>query len=88
MLSLVLLTGYGGQVSLCQLTFAGMGAFAMGKFLSGSGGVFGPSVCIGGMLGGAVGQLLAMLFPAWGLDPAAFSTVVVARPLPPQLAST
>jgi branched-chain amino acid transport system permease protein len=31
MLSLVLLSGYGGQVSLCQLTFAGLGAFAMGK---------------------------------------------------------
>lgn len=31
MLSLVLLTGYGGQVSLCQMTFAGLGAFAMAK---------------------------------------------------------
>jgi branched-chain amino acid transport system permease protein len=31
MLSLVLLTGYGGQISLCQLTFVGMGAFAVGK---------------------------------------------------------
>ena len=31
LLSLVLLTGYGGQVSLCQLTFVGLGAFAMGK---------------------------------------------------------
>jgi branched-chain amino acid transport system permease protein len=30
MLSLVLLAGFGGQVSLCQLTFAGVGAFAMG----------------------------------------------------------
>ncbi len=29
MLSLVLLTGYGGQVSLCQMSFAGVGAFAM-----------------------------------------------------------
>jgi branched-chain amino acid transport system permease protein len=31
MLSLVVLTGYGGQVSLCQLTFAGIGAFTMAK---------------------------------------------------------
>jgi branched-chain amino acid transport system permease protein len=31
MLSLVPLTGYGGQVSLCQMTFAGLGAFAMVK---------------------------------------------------------
>jgi branched-chain amino acid transport system permease protein len=31
MLSLVPLTGYGGQVSLCQMTFAGLGAFTMVK---------------------------------------------------------
>jgi branched-chain amino acid transport system permease protein len=31
LLSLVLLTGFGGQVSLCQLTFAGIGALAVGK---------------------------------------------------------
>lgn len=30
LLSLVLLTGWGGQVSLCQMTFAGTGALAMG----------------------------------------------------------
>ncbi len=41
----------------------------------GSGGVFGPSVFIGGMLGGAVGQLLAGLFPSWHLNPAAFALV-------------
>jgi branched-chain amino acid transport system permease protein len=35
MLSLVLLTGYGGQVSLCQLTFAGIGAFVMGRYFGG-----------------------------------------------------
>ena len=32
MLSLVPLTGYGGQVSLCQMTFAGIGAFAIATF--------------------------------------------------------
>jgi branched-chain amino acid transport system permease protein len=32
MLSLVMLTGYGGQVSLAQMTFVGMGAFAMSRF--------------------------------------------------------
>ncbi|MCU1450302.1 MAG: amino acid/amide transporter rane protein 2, family / amino acid/amide transporter [Acidimicrobiales bacterium] len=31
LLSLVLLTGYGGQVSICQLTFAGIGAFVVGN---------------------------------------------------------
>ena len=35
MLSLVLLTGYAGQISLCQLTFVGVGAFAMGKVAGG-----------------------------------------------------
>ena len=32
LLSLVLLTGYGGQISLCQMTFVGIGAYAMGHF--------------------------------------------------------
>jgi CIC family chloride channel protein len=41
----------------------------------GSGGVFGPSVFIGGMLGGAVGKLMADLFPGQGLNPAAFTLV-------------
>ena len=31
MLSLVLLTGYGGHVSLAQFTFAGVGALAYAK---------------------------------------------------------
>jgi branched-chain amino acid transport system permease protein len=31
LLSLVLLTGYGGQVSLCQLSFAGIGALVVGN---------------------------------------------------------
>src|SRR5579864_9331180 len=42
----------------------------------GSGGVFGPSVFIGGMLGGGVGQFLKMWLPAdWGIDPRAFALV-------------
>jgi branched-chain amino acid transport system permease protein len=35
-LSMVLLTGYAGQVSLCQLTIMGVGAFTMGKVAGGS----------------------------------------------------
>jgi hypothetical protein len=31
LLSLVLVVGYGGQVSLCQLTFAGLSAWTMGQ---------------------------------------------------------
>ena len=34
-LSLVLLTGYSGQVSLCQFAFMGIGAFVMGKVAGG-----------------------------------------------------
>ncbi len=41
----------------------------------GSGGVFGPSVFIGGMLGGAVGQFLKLVFPGVSIDPAAFALV-------------
>ncbi len=32
----MLLVGYAGQVSLCQLTFMGIGAFTMGKTFGGS----------------------------------------------------
>jgi chloride channel protein, CIC family len=41
----------------------------------GSGGVFGPSVFIGGMLGGAVGQWLKAILPGWQIEPAAFALV-------------
>jgi branched-chain amino acid transport system permease protein len=34
-LSLVLLTGYSGQISLCQFSFMGIGAFVMGKVAGG-----------------------------------------------------
>jgi branched-chain amino acid transport system permease protein len=57
MLSLVLLVGYGGQVSLCQLTFAGLGAFAMGE-VAGGGSWLGVLAAIG--LSGAVGALVAL----------------------------
>jgi len=57
MLSLVLLTGYGGQVSLAQLTFVGFGAFAMGK-IGGGGSVWGVLAAIG--LAAAVGALAAL----------------------------
>lgn len=58
MLSLVLLTGYGGQVSLCQLTFAGLGAYAMGKAGGSSGSLLGILAAVG--LAGAVGAIVAL----------------------------
>jgi branched-chain amino acid transport system permease protein len=57
MLSLVLLTGYGGQISLCQLTFVGLGAFAMGK-VAGGDSVLGLVAAVG--LSAAVGALVAL----------------------------
>jgi branched-chain amino acid transport system permease protein len=58
MLSLVLLTGYGGQISLCQLTFAGLGAYAMSKVGGTHGSWLGILAAIG--LAGGVGGLIAL----------------------------
>lgn len=57
MLSLVLLTGYGGQVSLCQMSFAGLGAFAMAK-LGADGSALGLVAAVG--LAAVVGALVAL----------------------------
>ena len=56
-LSLVLLVGYAGQVSLCQLTFMGIGAFTMGKVLGG-GSWWGALAAV--VVSGAVGALVAL----------------------------
>jgi branched-chain amino acid transport system permease protein len=56
-LSLVLLTGYAGQISLCQLTFMGVGAFVMGK-TAGGGSWLGVLLAI--LVSGAVGALVAL----------------------------
>ncbi|HXW32892.1 MAG TPA: ABC transporter permease [Acidimicrobiales bacterium] len=55
-LSLVPLAGWGGQVSLCQMTFAGLGAFAMAHV--GGGSFLGLLAAIG--LAGVVGSLVAL----------------------------
>jgi branched-chain amino acid transport system permease protein len=54
--SLVLLSGYGGQTSLCVLTFAGVGAFAMAK--SGSHTILGLVLAV--VISAAVGALIAL----------------------------
>lgn len=51
-------------------------AFSIGS--GGSGGVFGPSVVIGGALGGAVGLVVQFLFPGLGAQPGAFALVGMA----------
>jgi branched-chain amino acid transport system permease protein len=55
-LSMVLLSGYGGQVSLCTLTFVGLGAYAMGKV--GGGSLLGVLAAVA--LSAAVGALVAL----------------------------
>jgi branched-chain amino acid transport system permease protein len=57
MLSLVPLTGYGGQVSLCQMTFAGLGAFAMAT-LGGGGSPIGLIAAV--VLAALVGAVVAL----------------------------
>ncbi len=52
-LSLVPLTGWGGYVSICQLTFAGLGAYAMYKF--GTGGSL-LGLLMAAVLAGGVGR--------------------------------
>lgn len=56
-LSLVPLTGYAGQISCCQLTFAGLGAFAMAR-VAGDDSPLGLLAAIA--LAGAVGALIAL----------------------------
>ncbi|WP_081859080.1 chloride channel protein [Desulfohalovibrio reitneri] len=51
-------------------------AFTIGS--GGSGGVFGPSVVIGGCLGGAVGQVFQLVAPALAPDPGAMVLVGMA----------
>ena len=57
MLSLVLLSGYGGQISLCQFTFVGIGALTMGKFFV-DGQLIG--VVVVALITAAVGALVAL----------------------------
>ena len=89
MLSMVMLTGYGGQVSLCQLTFAGLGAFAMSKVGGTGGSLLGVLAAVG--LAAGVGALVALpalrlrglylalatLAFAYGMDLAFFNNIRV-----------
>lgn len=60
-----------------------LGALALAKIIAtafsissgGSGGVFAPSLAIGALIGGAVGQATSELFPALEINPAAFALV-------------
>jgi branched-chain amino acid transport system permease protein len=57
-LSLVLLTGYAGQVSLCQLSFMGIGAFVMSKVAHGGASWWG--LLVGMVICAIVGAIVAL----------------------------
>jgi branched-chain amino acid transport system permease protein len=57
LLSLVLLLGFGGQISLCQLTFVGLGALVMGN-VGQTSTVLG--IVVAAVVTGAVGVLVAL----------------------------
>jgi len=62
MLSLVLMAGYGGQVSLAQMTFAGFGAFSMGK-IAGGHSILGllAAIALPAIVGGVLAALVLRL---------------------------
>jgi CIC family chloride channel protein len=80
--------GYGfiQQALLNELSIAFLLTLAFGKMLTtsfsigsgGSGGVFGPSVVIGGALGGAIGQIFHQIIPSIITQPGAFVVVGMA----------
>lgn len=57
MLSLVLLTGYGGDVSLCQLSFVGIGALVTARMFNG---ITPLTLVMAFLVTGAVGMLVAV----------------------------
>ena len=59
-LSITVITGMGGQISLCQATFAGIGAFTTAQFVSALGSNVILGMIIGAVIAAAVGALLAI----------------------------
>lgn len=59
-LSITVVTGMGGQISLAQAAFAGMGAFATGQIVQGIGLPVLPTMFLGALIAATVGALLAL----------------------------
>jgi sulfate-transporting ATPase len=59
-LSLVVLTGYVGQISLAQMTFAGLGAFFCSRFVDNLGIPFPFSIIVAGLATGIGGVILGL----------------------------
>ena len=78
--------GFAQQALYCHLSVPFLLALAFGKILTtsftigsgGSGGVFGPSIVIGGAMGGAVGLIFHDIMPSVVTDPGAFVVVGMA----------
>lgn len=78
--------GYAQQAIYNELAISMLLALALGKILTtsftissgGSGGVFGPSVVIGGAMGGVVGKLFYQFIPGIVMNPGAFVVVGMA----------
>jgi branched-chain amino acid transport system permease protein len=60
-LSITLITGASGQLSLCQATFAGVGAFAAGQLAAHLGLPVLLGAVVGGLMAAAAGAVLALL---------------------------
>lgn len=60
-LSYSVTAGEGGQVWLCQITFAGIGAFTTAELVTNHGWPLIPAVVVGGLLCAGVGTLLGLL---------------------------
>ena len=78
--------GFAQQALFNELSVSFLLALAIGKVMTtsfsigsgGSGGVFGPSVVIGGAMGGAVGRIFHMIMPGVVTEPGAFVVVGMA----------
>lgn len=80
-LSLVLLSGYAGQISLSQASFAGFGAFVAAHLVAGQGWPFLAAAAVGGLaavpLGGLIAARAARLPPLFlGFATLAFGAVM------------
>jgi ABC-type branched-subunit amino acid transport system permease subunit len=60
MMSITMLTGLSGQISLCQMTFAGVGAFTAGQLAVHHNMAFLLAMVIGALVAAAVGALIAL----------------------------
>ena len=63
-LSFTVVTGEGGMISLCQITFAGVGAMTTAQLATERGWPFGLAVLVGGAVAVPFGLLIALADPA------------------------